>query len=151
MHLLSQIYARERAQKSWFFVTASKNGTEMKAPRKEKMQIGFSSIRGHRSAKDGLKRRSGQQGGQKGEERQHGKGTNCGAHFTYKLSVRIRYEHNHAISSPDAWNFPDVSEETKTRYFQLFSDAFSPAKASESQTWRKRVVQDLFQKKRESR
>ena len=52
----------------------------------------------------------------------------------FNLSVRIRYEHNHAISSPDAWNFPDVSEETKTRYFQLFSDAFSPAKASESQT-----------------
>ena len=50
-----------------------------------------------------MKRRSGQ-GGQKGEERQHGKGTNCGVHFTYKLSVRIRYEHNHAISTTDAWN-----------------------------------------------
>ena len=44
-----------------FFVIASKNGTEMKAPRKEKMRNGFSSnrfncgrkIRDQRSAKDG--------------------------------------------------------------------------------------------------
>ena len=71
-------------------------------------------------------------GGRKGEERQKGKGTGCGARFTYKLvpcmhghekgkegngdcfnlSVRIRYEHNYAISTTEAWNFLDVSEET---------------------------------------
>ena len=123
-----------------FFVIASKNGTEMKAPRKEKMRNGFSSnrfncgrkIRDQRSAKDGNEEKRYGQGGRKGEERQKGKGTGCGARFTYKLvpcmhghekgkegngdcfnlSVRIRYEHNHAISSTDAWNFLDVSEET---------------------------------------
>ena len=78
-----------------------------------------------------------------------GKRTDCGAHFTYKLipcihgheeeakgngrcfnlSVRIKYEHNHEVSSTDAWNFLDVTEDTKARYFQLFSDAFSPSKA----------------------
>ena len=66
-------------------------------------------------------------GGRKGEERQKGKGTGCGARFTYKLvpcmhghekgkegngdcfnlSVRIRYEHNHAIFTTEAWNFLD--------------------------------------------
>ena len=30
----------------------------------------------------------------------------------FNLSVRIRYEHNHAISTTEAWNFLDVSEET---------------------------------------
>ena len=126
----------------------------MKAPRKEKVRMGYSSnrfncgrrIRDQRSAKDDdVEKRSGQ-GRLKGAERQKGKGTECGAFFTYKLlpcihgheagngecfnlSVRIKYEHNHKVSSTDAWNFLDVSEETKKRYFQLFSDAFSPAKA----------------------
>ena len=47
----------------------------------------------------------------------------------FNLSVRLKYDHNHEISSTDAWNFLDVSKETKERFFQLFSDAFSPAKA----------------------
>ena len=111
-----------------FFYIASKNCTEMKARRKEIMRIGFSSnrfnpgrrIRDQRSAKDSTEEKIYGQGGRKGEERQKGKGTNCGAHFTYKLfpcmhgqghekekegngdyfnlSVRIRYEHNHAIN-----------------------------------------------------
>ena len=38
-------------------------------------------------------------------------------------------EHNHEVSSTDAWNFLGVTEDTKARYFQLFSDAFSPSKA----------------------
>ena len=94
-----------------------------------------------------VKERKVGQGRVKGEKRQKGKGTKCGAHFTYKLipcinghedgddgeedcfnlSVRLKYDHNHEISSTEAWNFLDVSKETKERYFQLFSDAFSPA------------------------
>ena len=137
---------------------ATKNGTEFKAPRKEKVRQKYSSnrfncgrrIRDQRSEKEEtVKQRKVGQGPVKGEERQKGKGTNCGAHFTYKLipcinghedgedgdgecfnlSVRLKYDHNHEISSTDAWNFLDVSKETKERFFQLFSDAFSPAKA----------------------
>ena len=94
-----------------------------------------------------VKERKVGQGRVKGEKRQKGKGTKCGAHFTYKLipcinghedgddgeedcfnlSVRLKYDHNHEISSTEAWKFLDVSKETKERYFQLFSDAFSPA------------------------
>ena len=67
-----------------FFYIASKNGTEMKVPSKEKMRIGFSSNRfnpgrrilDQRSAKDGTEEKRSGQGGRKGEERQKGKGTN---------------------------------------------------------------------------
>ena len=61
-----------------FFYIASKNCTEMKARRKEKMRIGFSSnrfnpgrrIRDQRSAKDSTEEKRYGQGGRKGEERQ---------------------------------------------------------------------------------
>ena len=136
---------------------ASKNGTDFKAPRKEKIRKGYTSnryncgrkIRDQRSENEFEKEKKAGQGRVKGEERQKGKGTECGAHFTYKLlpcisghedddegdrecynlSIRLKYDHNHAIATTDAWNFLNVSEETKERYFQLFSDAFSPAKA----------------------
>ena len=140
-----------------FLFIAAKNGTDMKAPRKEKERMGFRSnrfncgrrIRDRRSTKDDNEGKRSGQGRVKGAEKQKGKGTDCGAHFTYKLlhcihgheedeagngdcfnlSVSLKYEHNHEISTTDAWNFLDVGEETKTRYFQLFSDAFSPSKA----------------------
>ena len=136
---------------------ASKNGTDFKAPRKEKIRMGYSSnryncgrnVRDQRSAKEEIEVKRSGQGRVKGEERQKGKGTECGAHFTYKLlpcihghedddegdrecfnlSIRLKHDHNHEIVTTDAWNFLDVSEETKDRYFQLFSDAFSPSKA----------------------
>ena len=44
--------------------------------------------------------------------------------FLVDFGLEQSHRHNHAISSTDAWNFLDVSEETKTRYFQLFSDFF---------------------------
>ena len=92
-----------------------------------------------------MKQRKVGQGRVKGEKRQKGKGTKCGAHFTNKLipcinghedgddgeedcfilSVRLKYDHNHEISSTDAWNFLDVSKETMERFFQLFSDCAS--------------------------
>ena len=74
---------RKEEAEEFFSCIASKNGTEMKAPRKEKVRKGFSSnrfncgrrIRDQRSAKvDNQEKRSGQ-GRLKGAERQEGKGT----------------------------------------------------------------------------
>ena len=76
-------------------------------------------------------------------EKQVGKGTDCGAYFSYKmydckseegvqcfdLKMKIQYDHNHEVSSTGAWNFLGVSQETKARYFQLFAEAYSPSKA----------------------
>ena len=110
---------------------ATKNGTDFKAPRKEKVRKKYSSnrfncgrrLRDQRSEnEETVKERKVGQGRVKGEKRQKGKGTKCGAHFTYKLipcinghedgdngeedcfnlSVRLKYDHNHEISSTEA-------------------------------------------------
>jgi hypothetical protein len=80
-----------------------------------------------------------------GTERQPGKNTECEAFITYKLnncdgqnhngnykkclSVRINYNHNHAISSTDSWNFLGLEEETKVKYFNLFEQGLTPSVA----------------------
>ena len=43
--------------------------------------------------------------------------------------MKILYNHNHEVSSTNAWNFLGVSKETKDRYFQLFEDSYTPSKA----------------------
>ena len=86
-----------------FLFIAAKNGTDMKAPRKEKLRMGFSSnrfncgrrIRDRRSAKDDNEGKRSGQGRLKGPEKQRGKGTACGAHFTYKL---LHCSHGHHSS-----------------------------------------------------
>ena len=45
------------------------------------------------------------------------------------MHVKLNYNHNHEVTTCDAWNFLEVEEETKKRYFELFESAFSPSKA----------------------
>ena len=69
-----------------FLFIAAKNGTGMKAPRKKKLRMGFSSnrfncgrrIRDRRSAKDDNEGKRSGQGRLKGAEKQGGNGTDCG-------------------------------------------------------------------------
>ena len=76
-----------------FLFIAAKNGTDMKAPRKEKERMGFRSnrfncgrrIRDRRSTKDDNEGKRSGQGRLKGAEKQKVKGTDCEDHFTYKL------------------------------------------------------------------
>ena len=76
-----------------FLFIAAKNGIDMKAIRKEKVRMGFSSnqfncgrkIRDRRSAKDYNEGKRSGQGRLKGAEKQKVKGTDCEDHFTYKL------------------------------------------------------------------
>ena len=37
----------------------------------------------------------------------------------FKLQVKLDYDHNHEMTSCDAWNFLEVYQETKNRYFEL--------------------------------
>ena len=81
------------------------------------------------------KRRRGS-GSQKGEERQKGQSTNCPSYFSYQfyqsennLEMTLLYDHNHDVTSTDAWNFLKVSKETEERYWQLFEQAYTPSKA----------------------
>ena len=41
----------------------------------------------------------------------------------------MNYDHNHEVTTCDAWNFLEVNQETKKRYFELFEIAFSPSNA----------------------
>ena len=78
-------------------------------------------------------------------EKQKGKNTGCPAYYSYKLfqcqkdhkddeqcanlTMSLSSEHNHNLSSTDAWNFLRVSGETKARYEQLFESGYTPSKA----------------------
>ena len=74
---------RKEEAETFFSYIASKNGTDMKAPTKEKVWMGFSSnrfnctriIRDQRSAKDDNQEKRSGQGRLKGAERQQGNGT----------------------------------------------------------------------------
>ena len=80
------ICRREDAEEFLSFIS-SKNGTEMKAHRKEKARINYTSnrfncgrrIRDERSEKNEKEEKKSGQGRLKGVERQVGKGTDCGA------------------------------------------------------------------------
>ena len=45
------------------------------------------------------------------------------------LKDKLNYDHNHEVTTCDAWNFLEVDQETKKRYFELFEIAFSPSNA----------------------
>ena len=45
------------------------------------------------------------------------------------MHVKLNYNHNHEVTTCDAWNFLEVDQETKKRYFELFEIAFSPSNA----------------------
>ena len=47
----------------------------------------------------------------------------------FNLSVRMHYDHNHEISSTDNWNFLNLEQETKDKYFKLFEQGLTPANA----------------------
>ena len=114
----------------------NKNDTEMKPTKKEIQRKGFRSQRFNCSRNVRINKKS-----QKSQ--QPGKATNCKANFSYKLyecsknediecyglQMKILYNHNHEVSSTNAWNFLGVSKETKDRYFQLFEDSYTPSKA----------------------
>ena len=103
-----------------FSFIASKNGTDMKAPRKEKVRMGFSSnrfncgrrIRDQRSAKDDNEGKISGQGRLKVAEKQKGKGTDCGAHFTYKL---LPCSNGHEEGNIDCFNLSVSSMNTITK------------------------------------
>lgn len=79
------------------------------------------------------------------DEKQKGKNTDCPAYYSYKLfqcqkkhsnddqcanlAMILSSQHNHNLSSTDAWNFLRVSSETKNRYEQLFEAGYTPSKA----------------------
>ena len=132
------------------------NGSNFRQPRKASRRRGFfgtrfvccRKVKDQRSSKvaDGV---GVGQGRRMGAERQKGKGTNCPSQISYKLfkctnndrledegcgccfqmHVKLSYNHNHEVTTCDAWNFLEVEEETKKRYFELFESAFSPSKA----------------------
>ena len=109
------LYMHERGRKRVDFLSSlQRTALKWKRLGKRKCILDSAAFEPIDQRKMAMKRRSGQ-GGQKGEERQNGKGTNCGAHFTYKLSVRIRYEHNHAISTTNAWNVFKLKKKIKLK------------------------------------
>ena len=36
----------------------------------------------------------------------------------FKMQVKLNYDHNHEMTSCDAWNFLEVYQDTKWRYFE---------------------------------
>ena len=48
---------------------------------------------------------------------------------SFKMKVKMNYDHNHEVTTCDAWNFLEVDQEPKQRCFELFPDAFFPSKA----------------------
>ena len=42
-----------------------------------------------------------------------------GGGFCFKMQVKLNYDHNHEMTSCDTWNFLEVYQETKKRYFEL--------------------------------
>ena len=51
----------------------------------------------------------------------------CGSRF--QMHVKLNYDHNHEVTTCNAWNFLEVDQETKKRYFELLEIAFSPSNA----------------------
>ena len=37
----------------------------------------------------------------------------------FDMQVNLNHDHNHEMTSCDAWNFLEVYQETKNRYFEL--------------------------------
>jgi hypothetical protein len=100
-------------------------------------------VRDQRSSEVGKGGKGSGSGRVMGQERQEGKGTKCEADLSYrlypceegckgkcyKLTIKIHYNHNHEISSTDSFNFLTVNEDTKSRYIELFEEAYTPHKA----------------------
>ena len=136
-----------------------KSGNCFRPRRKEEIKTNFSSNRYNciRKVRDQRRKEEVEEPGKKrcgsgrhkGEERQVGKGTDCEAHFSYKLykchqnhkegeqkcfnlSIRLNNNHNHEVASTKSWNFLNVTREVKERYNQLFSEHMAPVHARQA-------------------